>query len=91
MARSPFSAVRDHVLLPWAGRLEEADLRLRPRLDEALFARAIDQVPAAWLVPEPGVAAPADPRAGYLAFLTQRLAAAAAFVEEAVRARAQLV
>ena|SRR5436305_657129 len=88
MARSRFPAVRDHVLLPWASRLEEADRRLRPRLDEALFARVIEQIPDAWLVAEPG---PAGMRAGYLAFLTQRLAAASSFVEEAVRARAQLV
>lgn len=91
MARSRVPAVRDHVLLPWASRIEEADLRLRPRLDEALFARVIDQVPEDWLVPEPGLADPAERRAGYLAFLTRRLAAASEFVEEAVRARAQLV
>ncbi len=93
MARSRFPAVRDHVLLPWASRIEEADLRLSPLLDEALLSRVIDQIPEDWLVPEPGLATPAaaaDRRAGYLAFLTQRLAAAA-FVEEAVRARAQLI
>lgn len=93
MIRSPFAAVRDHVLLPWASRIEEADRRLRPRLDEALFARVIDQIPDLWFPPEPGLSV-ADRRAGYQAFLTQRLAAAASessFVEEAVRAHAQLV
>jgi hypothetical protein len=43
------------------------------------------------LAPEPGLADPAERRAGYLEFLTRRLAAASEFVEEAVRARAQLV
>jgi len=90
MTRSPFAAVRDHVLLPWASRLEEADRRLRPLLDEALFARVIDQIPDLWLPPEPGLSA-AERRAGYLEFLTRRLAASSTFVEEAVRARAQLV
>jgi hypothetical protein len=90
-AGSRFPAVRDHVLLPWASRLEEADARLRPRLDEALFQRVIDQIPESWLVPEAGLATPAERRAGYLEFLTRRLEAAPAFVEEAVRARAQLV
>lgn len=85
MARSRFPAIRDHVLLPWADRIEEADRRLRSRLDEALFARVIEQIPETWLPPEPGR------REGYLEFLTRRLAAAAEFVEEAVRARAQLV
>lgn len=90
MSRSRFPAVRDHVLLPWASRIAEADLRLRPQLDEALFARVIDQIPDSWLPPEPELSA-ADRRAGYLTFLTRRLEAAAEFVEEAVRARAQLV
>jgi hypothetical protein len=90
MARSRFPAVRDHVLLPWASRIAEADERLRPRLDEALFAGVIEQIPDAWLPVEDGLA-PADRRAGYLTFLTTRLDAASEFVEEAVRARAQLV
>ncbi len=90
-ARSPFAAVRNHVLLPWAGAIEEADRRLRPRLDAALFARILDGIPDAWLAGEPGPALPADKRAGYLEFLNLRLASAPAFVEEAVRARSQLV
>jgi hypothetical protein len=91
MARSRFPAIRDHVLLPWASGIEEADSRLRPRLDEALFARVIEQIPDGWLLPEPGLATPAARRAGYLEFLTRRLEAVPLFLEEAVRARAQLV
>lgn len=88
MARSRFPAIRDHVLLPWASRLEEVDRKLRPQLGAALFARVIDQIPESWLAAEPGLAA--ERRAGYLAFLTQRLESAE-FVEEAVHARARLV
>ncbi len=90
MARSRFPAVRDHVLLPWASGIAEADLRLRSRLDEALFARVIEQIPDSWLPADPDLS-PADRRAGYLTFLTRRLEAASVFVEEAMRARAQLV
>jgi hypothetical protein len=90
MARSPFPAIRDHVLLPWANHIEEADRRLRPQLGEALFASVVDQIPESWLPEEPGLSA-ADRRAGYVMYLTQRLEAASSFVEEAVRARAQLV
>jgi hypothetical protein len=90
MAGSPFPAIRDHVLLPWASRLAEADRRLRPRLDEALFARLVEQVPDDWLPAEPGLSPPAR-RAGYVSFLTRRLAAAASFLEEAVRAQSQLL
>ena len=95
MARSRFPAIRDHVLLRWASRLEEADRRLRPRLDAALLSGVVEQIPADWLVPQAGVASDQSPgvddrRKGYVTFLTQRLAAAA-FLEEAVHARAQLV
>jgi hypothetical protein len=90
MAKSRFPAVRDHVLLPWASRLEAADRELRPRLDEALFDGIVAQIPDDWLAREPGVSA-AGRRAGYVRFLNGRLAAAPAFLEEAVRARAQLV
>jgi hypothetical protein len=88
-ARSRFPAVRDHVLLPWASRIEEADRRLRPRLNEALFAAIVEQIPDDWLPPDPSAAA--DRRAGYVDYLTRRLETASLFVEEAVRARAQLV
>lgn len=91
MARSRFPAVRDHVLLPWASRIEEAGAALRPRLGEELFGEIVEQIPEDWLAAESGVAAPAERRAGYRTFLTQRLAAEQMFLEEAVRARAQLV
>jgi hypothetical protein len=91
MARSRFPAIRDHVLLPWASRIEEAGALLRPRLTGDLFARIVEQIPEDWLMAEPGISTPADRRAGYMTFLTQRLEAAPLFTEEAVRARAQLV
>lgn len=91
MARSRFPAIRDHVLLPWASRIEEADARLRPLLSRELFQRVTDQIPDGWLLPEPGLETPAAKRAGYVEFLARRLDAASVFVEEAVRARAQLV
>lgn len=91
MSRSRFPAIRDHVLLPWASRIEEADARLRPLLSAELFQRVTDQIPDGWLLPEPGLETPDAKRAGYVEFLTRRLDAAPLFVEEAVRARAQLV
>jgi hypothetical protein len=89
MAASRFAAIRDHVLLPWADRLEEADRTLRPLLGEELFTCIVEQVPEGWLEAEPGISA-AERRAGYVEFLTRRLAAAP-FHEEAVDARAKLV
>jgi hypothetical protein len=91
MARSRFPAVRDHVLLPWASCIAEAGARLRPRLSEELFESIVEQIPEDWLMADSGVATPAERRAGYRLFLTQRLDAASLFTEEAVRAQAQLV
>lgn len=90
MAKARFPAIRDHVLLPWASRIEEAGDRLRPRLGEELFARILAEIPDDWLGSDPAIS-PADRRAGYMTFLTRRLEAAPLFTEEAVRAHAQLV
>jgi hypothetical protein len=91
MAESPFRAVRDHVLLPWASRLEEVDPPLRALLSVELFEEIVARIPDDWLPPDPGYPTPADQRAGYVRFLARRLAAASTFLTEAVRARAQLV
>jgi len=91
MARTRFPAIRDHVLLPWAAKIEEIDTRLRPVLREAIFVEILDQVPDAWLLPEPGIDTPAEKRAAYVRYLMQRLSAASLFTEEAIRARAQLI
>ena len=40
-AAGRFPAIRDHILLPSADRLAEADRSLRPRLTAALFARLV--------------------------------------------------
>jgi hypothetical protein len=89
-ARSRFPAIRDHVLLPWASRIGEVDPDLRQRLGEELFARILDQVPDDWLLPEPGISTPSEKRAAYVTWLMLRLEAAPIFLEEALRARAQL-
>jgi hypothetical protein len=90
-ARSPFPAIREHVLLPRADRIAAVDGSLRARLGKAVFSGVLEDVPDAWLLPESGAATPAAKRAGYLDYLVARLSAASSFVEEAVRARNALV
>jgi hypothetical protein len=82
MARSRFPAIRDHVLLPSASRLEQADRDLRAQLGRPVFREVLDCVPDAWL---------STSRGAYVDYFSHRLEAASEFVEEAVRARAQLV
>jgi hypothetical protein len=90
-ALSRFAAIRDHVLLPWADDIRNADPELRTQLSRELFTRIVDAVPDAWLLLEPGIDNPTAKRAAYVAYLSQRLAAASSFVEEAIRARTELV
>jgi hypothetical protein len=84
-----FTAVRKHVLLPLARALPAADAALAARLDEARLRAILADVPDAWLADVPG--GPAAAREVYVQFLSRRLHAPRAFVEEAVHARAQLV
>ena len=71
----------EHVLLPFAGSLREADARLAYRTLAAVGG-AVALVPDGWLG-----ANPAARRGDLAAFLTARLAAPRPFVEEAERAR----
>jgi hypothetical protein len=78
-AGAPFAAIRDHVLLPAAGSIAEADARLAPLVTPELLERLVDGVPRAWF----GDAAPG----AYVDYLAARLAAPRAFAQEAERAR----
>ena len=41
--------IREHVLLPFAGALEEADLVLRDRLPAERISQIVATIPDAWL------------------------------------------
>jgi hypothetical protein len=89
MARSrrPFPLIRDHVLLPRADRLAEADERLAARITPETLARIVALIPESWLAGEPAFADSAAHRAAYVEVLSSRLQSPRAFVEEALRAR----
>jgi HipA-like kinase len=87
----PFPQIRDHVLLPVASALPEADAALRNRLTPELIAAIVDLIPDVWLEPHPEFASPADNRAAYTRYLQDRLEATSLFLEEALNARAQLI
>jgi len=75
-AGQSFPAIREHVLLPGAASIHEADERLAARLTAEALRAAVDAVPPQWLDAE-----------RYLRYLTRRLAAPRAFAAEAERAR----
>ena len=71
--RRPFAAARDHVLLPFAGSITEADAVLAPLLTPEVLRDIIDMIPAEWLAGEPGFADAEEVRAAYLTYLGARL------------------
>jgi hypothetical protein len=86
-AEQAFERIRDHVLLPFAGPLDDADDRLAGRLGSDLFSGLATAIPDAWLPVDPVVGRPNAQRDAYVRYLDRRLAARTRFVEEAERAR----
>jgi hypothetical protein len=72
-SRRPFAAVRDHVLLPFAGSISEADAALTPRLAPEVLRAIVDMIPEDWLADEPGFASIEEVRSAYVAYLSTRL------------------
>jgi len=83
-ARRPFPALRDHVLLPAAAPLAEADARLAPRLHRTALEGVLAGVPDAWLEDRGG---PEARRAEYVDYLCARLEGPRGWVDEAEEAR----
>lgn len=81
-ARRAFPQLVDHVLLPYAGSIGDADRRLAPRVTRELLEPIVAAIPPAWL----GEGAEAQ-RTAYVDYLMTRLEAPRPFVEEADRAR----
>jgi len=85
--QSPFAQIGDHVLLSFAGDLEAADARLRPKLDPGLLAHIVLDVPEAWLSQEDEFADTQAQREAYVTYLTERLNGSRAWLTEAIAAQ----
>ena len=90
-SKLPFASARDHVLLPFAGAVPEADAALAPRLPEKVLREIMDLVPGEWLRDEPGFADAAAVRAAYVEFLSGRLEEPRGWVRALEEARGQAV
>ena len=77
-ARRPFPIIAQHVLLPYAGPIEEADAALAPRVTPVLLDTVAGAVPDGWLDRD---------RADLAEHLARRLEAPRGFVAEAEDAR----
>ena len=72
-SRRPFAAVRDHVLLPFADSISEADAALAPRLAPEVLHSIVDMIPEEWLADESGFGSVEEVRSTYIAYLSTRL------------------
>jgi hypothetical protein len=90
-SRTPFTPIKDHVLLPFASALSEADALLKDQLTRALLRDIMSMVPDSWLENDERFPDHETHRAAYVAYLLDRLAYSHLFVEEAVHARTKLL
>jgi hypothetical protein len=87
-ALTPFSLIKDHVLLKFAGLLGEVDAEITARLDIEKIAEIVKLIPGTWLVDDPCFDGKSAQRDAYLNFFKTRLASSSIFVQEAIHARA---
>lgn len=84
----PFAKISDHVMLPLATRLKEADEKNKSKLTTAQIESIVHMIPDEWLTDELTFPSLAEHRQAYITFLTTRLEHSDFFVNEAIHARA---
>ncbi len=91
--RSPFSLIKSHVLLARSGDLEAADARAAAALRDGVLGEILARVPDSLLADFPGAdfGTAEEARERYARYLGERLRGPRAFVEEAIRAREQVL
>jgi hypothetical protein len=90
-AKSPFDLIKDHVLLPSATKMEEADAACRAMLTSEFFAALTEALPEDWLMWEDNELSVTQIRSVYREFLTMRLAHSSHFINSANNARQAVV
>ena len=88
--RDPFPMIKDHVLLTFAGSLEQADALIEPRLAPEVIKGIVGAIPGEWLAGEQ-LGGSDRVRQAYMEFLLGRLEPPRHFLEEAISARSQRV
>lgn len=90
-ATRPFTQVKDHVLLPFASRLEEVDASFRNQLTHGHIDTIVNLIPDEWLTKWSLDISPGDIRYIYSQFLQLRLDQSHIFLNTAQHARESLV
>lgn len=80
-AVNPFKQSKNHILLPFADEIENADLELSAKLTPEILRSIVELIPGEWLTDAE------KEREIYFEFLTTRLLKSREFVKEAIDAR----
>ncbi|MFP3593572.1 HipA family kinase [Chryseobacterium sp. SIMBA_038] len=86
-AKTPFKYVKDHVLLPQAKMLDEADKFAKEVLNDTIFREIVNLIPEDWLHWNDADETPEEIREVYFNFLKTRLENSEIFLNEAKNAR----
>lgn len=90
-AQSPFSLIKDHVLLPQAAQLEEVDEQIKQLLKIGKIREIVEGLPDEWLQWRETDLSPEEIRKVYIQFLEIRLRNSHIFIKEAQNARQALI
>ena len=85
-ALSSFTQVKDHALLPLAGKLDEVDAEFRKLLTSEKIREIVDLIPDSWIEWRDKDETPQDIRDIYYRFLKERIEHSEIFVKEAQHA-----
>jgi hypothetical protein len=88
---TPFSPIKNHVLLSIASELSKADIHAKEFLNFKVIENIVNLIPTSWLENDPFFPNPQAHRTAYIAYLLDRLTNSHVFVEEAIHARDQLI
>lgn len=86
-SQAPFPFIKNHVLLPLASSLREANSVMTGRITPDIIDRVVKLIPEAWMVGDSSFGASGQLKDVYSEYLLSRLAASHVFLEEAIRAR----
>ena len=86
-SKDPFPMIKDHVLLPFADSLNEADIKLSTLISSRLIEDIINLIPEDWLAGDTSFETIHQHRMAYKEYLLKRLEAPRLFLEEAINAR----
>ncbi|SEA32654.1 hypothetical protein SAMN05443667_103257 [Flavobacterium gillisiae] len=90
-AQSPFALIKDHVLLPQASLIQEADALFKTILTPETLQSIVDLIPLEWLDWQDTDESPEAVREVYFQFLSMRLNHSQIFIKEAQNAREALI